>query len=228
MFQYIKERKTGMPLQQVLGYTEFFGLKIEVNSDVLIPRFETELLVDEVVKYIRNKTECYRGRILDLCTGSGAIAIALKKQLGDYAGVTATDISQKALVTAARNAAYNKANIEFLQGDLFEPLKGRDFQVIVCNPPYIPTADIASLQTEVKDFEPLTALDGGVDGLDYYRRIAAEFNDYLAENGIMFFECGMGQSQEIVKMFNKYRTKIVADYSGIDRIVIVSNVFLKR
>ena len=160
--------------------------------------------------------------ILDLCTGSGAIAIAVYKEAeknGRPIKMTAVDISEGALELAKENAEANEADILFLQSDLFTRIRGR-FDLIVSNPPYIPTAEIDTLQREVKDYEPHLALDGGADGLDIYRRIAAEAPKYLTRGGTLIMEVGAGQAADVVKMFrgNTY-SMVVQDFNGIDRYV---------
>jgi release factor glutamine methyltransferase len=160
--------------------------------------------------------------VLDLCTGSGAIAIAVKKETekrGLQIKMTAVDISADALALAKENAENNEADITFVQSDLFKRLRGR-FDVIVSNPPYIPTAVVDTLQTEVKNFEPRLALDGGEDGLDIYRRIAEDASRYLTRNGVLIMEVGEGEAQKVAKMFqaNAY-TMIVKDFNGVDRYV---------
>lgn len=211
------ERLTGRPLWYIIGDTNFCGYTIKVDERVLIPRPETEEMAMMAVACVEEE-----GSVLDLCTGSGAIAIAVKKELekrGVEAKVTATDISDDALALAKENAEANDADILFIKSDLFNRIRGR-FDVIVTNPPYIPTADLENLQKEVRDYEPKLALDGGEDGLDYYRRIAADAPKYLNRGGVLIMEVGIGEAQEIVRMFrsNTY-AMIVKDFNGIDRYV---------
>lgn len=211
------ERLTGRPLWYIIGDTNFCGYTIKVDERVLIPRPETEEMAMMVAACVEEE-----GSVLDLCTGSGAIAIAVKKELekrGVTAKVTATDISDDALALAKENAEANDADILFIKSDLFNRIRGR-FDVIVTNPPYIPTADLENLQREVRDYEPKLALDGGEDGLDYYRRIAADAPKYLNRGGVLIMEVGIGEAQEIVRMFrsNTY-AMIVKDFNGIDRYV---------
>lgn len=212
-----EERLTGRPLWYVYGDTNFCGYTIKVDERVLIPRPETEELVMHVVGSVTEECE-----ILDLCTGSGAIAIAIAKELEKRnvpASVTASDISEEALALARENAELNEANVQFVKSNLFERLRGR-YQVIVSNPPYIPTADIETLQREVKDFEPRLALDGGKDGLDFYRRIAKEAPKCLARGGMVILEVGDGQAEEVVRMFaHADYTMIVKDFANKDRFV---------
>jgi release factor-specific protein-(glutamine-N5) methyltransferase len=213
------ERLTGRPLWYIIGDTDFCGYKIKVDERVLIPRPETEELAMMVIAAAEEGNS-----ILDLCTGSGAIAIAVYKELeksNRKCKVTAVDISEDALALAKENAQENDAEIVFVQSDLFKRIRGR-FDIIVTNPPYIPSAEIETLQREVKDYEPRLALDGGEDGLDIYRRIAADASKYLNRGGTLLMEVGAGEAAEIVKLFkgNSY-AMIVQDFNGIDRYVKV-------
>lgn len=212
IMDYIKERATGKPLSYVLGDTSFYGIDIKCDERALIPRPETEELVKCVIENASNKKTC-----LDLCTGSGCIAIALKK-LGDFE-VTASDISESALALSKENAEKNNANISFIKSDMFENIEGV-FDVIVSNPPYIRSGDISSLQREVKDFEPKNALDGGDDGLNYYRIIAENASKYLNVDGMIFLEVGVDQAEDVKKLLEKdFDVEIEKDIEGIDRIV---------
>ena len=209
----VNQRITGRPLWYCVGNTDFFGYKIAVDERVLIPRPETELLVENALNFIdKNKT------VLDLCTGSGAIAVAVNKKSG--ARVVASDISEEAVTLAKENAISNGAEVEFVTGDLFDGLEGRRFDVIISNPPYVKSADISGLQREVKDYEPIIALNGGEDGLVFYRKISGRVKDFLNENGILFLECGFDQAHEVAKMFDGFSSvEIIKDYEGIERIV---------
>ena len=213
----VDERLTGRPLWYIIGDADFYGYTIKVDERVLIPRPETEELALQVIGAAESGFE-----ILDMCTGSGAIAIAVYKELqkkGISVKVTAADISDGALALAKENAEANEADIKFIKSNMFERVRGR-YNIIVSNPPYIPTADIEELQREVKDHEPRGALDGGADGLDFYRIIAKEAPKYLARGGIIMLEVGQGQAEEVVKLF-KYcdYSIIVKDMAGIDRFV---------
>ena len=213
------ERLKGRPLWYIIGDADFYGYTIKVDERVLIPRPETEELAAMVV------SAASKGQsVLDMCTGSGAIAVAVYKELeknGRPVSVTAVDISADALELAKENAELNGADIKFIQSDLFKRLRGR-FDIIVSNPPYIPTAEIQTLQREVKDYEPHLALDGGTDGLDMYRRIAEETTKYLNRGGMLIMEVGAGQAQEVVKMFKHCAyAMILKDLSGIERFVKV-------
>ena len=209
------ERLAGKPLWYILGDTEFYGYKIKVDGRVLIPRPETELLAEMAVKSVEEGD-----KVLDLCTGSGCIAIAVRKEVKDKEiSVVAADISAGALEVAAQNAKDNAAEIKFIESDLFSNIKGK-FNLIVCNPPYVRRSDIAGLAKEVKDHEPLSALDGGEDGLDFYRRLAAEAPKHLVRGGTLLMECGIGQAQAIVKLFGKFDyTMVSRDYNDVERFV---------
>lgn len=211
------ERLTGRPLWYIIGDTDFCGYKIKVDERVLIPRPETEELAMLVVGVAEEGQS-----VLDLCTGSGAIAVAVYKELEKYnrkVKMTATDISADALALAKENAEANDADILFIQSDLFSRIRGR-FDIIVSNPPYIPSADIEGLQKEVKDYEPRLALDGGKDGLDVYRKIAQESGKYLNRGGMIILEVGEGEAQEIIKLFKSASySMIIKDFNGVDRYV---------
>ncbi|MDR3293517.1 MAG: peptide chain release factor N(5)-glutamine methyltransferase [Clostridiales bacterium] len=215
---FIKKRKTGMPLQRVFGYTEFYGYKINVDGRVLSPRQETEILTERTAARITEiwteRTE--RVKVLDLCTGSGAIAIALKKLFGDRVEVTATDIDNGALQAAKENAAANNIEIRFLKSDIFDDLTGEIFDVIVSNPPYIRTDKIDGLDREVKDFDPRIALDGGADGLRFYTAISEGFREHLTPSGVLLLEIGQGQDTDVKNLFQS--AEFVKDYNGIKRV----------
>lgn len=213
IFELVGERIAGKPLQYILSETEFFGYPIKLNQNVLIPRFETELLCDYAMKEIRKES-----KVLDLCTGSGCIAVAIAKEKG--AQVTASDISPEAIEVAKENARINGVSVEFVESNLFAKVTGV-FDVIVSNPPYIRSGDIAGLERIVRDFEPRLALDGGADGLDFYRAIARDFEKFLAPKGYLFLEVGYDQAKEVAALFGKRDIKIIKDYSGIERIVRV-------
>jgi release factor glutamine methyltransferase len=208
----VNERITGRPLWYCIGDTEFYGYKIKVDERVLIPRPETELLV-----YTAKESLTSDKKVLDLCTGSGAIAISVRKETG--ANVTASDISEGALSLAKENAKINDASVNFVQSNLFENIEDK-FDMIISNPPYIKSGDIDTLQKEVKDFEPVLALDGGEDGLEFYRKIANQAKNHLNKGGILLLECGIGQAQGVADMLKDFGTvQIIKDYENIDRIV---------
>ena len=217
---YVKERISGRPLWYIVGNTEFYGFALDVDERVLIPRPETEELVEHALKDINENSE-----VLDLGTGSGAIAIAVKKLTN--AKVTAVDISDKAIKLAKLNASKNNAEIEFILSDMFDGVGNRKFDVIISNPPYIKSDDIQTLDTEVKSFEPILALDGGNDGLDYYRKIFQNASKHLENCGVLYLECGINQAQEIADIFSGYETEIFKDINGIDRIIKIKNTTLK-
>ncbi len=211
-----EERLTGKPLWYIFGDTEFYGYKIKVDERVLIPRPETELLVQQAIRTVEEGD-----KVLDLCTGSGAIAIALACEAAKdkNISVTAADISEDALEVARENARYNKANVTFVKSDLFDSVRGR-FNLITANPPYIKTKDIPALQREVRDHEPHIALDGGKDGLDFYRRIAEKLTRYLVHGGMLIMEVGEDQAQDVLKIFSKCDyAMVVKDLEGKERIV---------
>ena len=213
----VEERLTGRPLWYIIGDTDFMGYTLKVDERVLIPRPETEELVMLVVGGAEDGMN-----ILDLCTGSGAIAIATVKELEKRnvsVTVTASDVSEGALALAKENAELNGAAVKFVKSDLFARVRGR-YDIIVSNPPYIPSKDIDGLQREVKDFEPRLALDGGADGLDYYRRIAEDAPKYLAKGGSIILEVGIGEAKKVVKLFKHAEySMIIKDFAGIDRFV---------
>jgi release factor glutamine methyltransferase len=231
------------PIAYILGTQPFLGLEIEVNRSVLIPRPETELLVEEVLGLLETGYQGIRlsgGRIsgnqvirkqklkiLDLGTGSGCIAIALAKYLPN-AEVYAVDSSAKALAVAKRNAKKHKVSkrIKFICSNLFQKLKGNKFDLIVSNPPYIPSKVIPTLNKNVKDYEPIKALDGGKDGLEIIRKIIQQASEYLTPSGILALEIGFGQAREVRKLTAKAGFKsfeVIRDLAGIERIVIIRN-----
>ena len=214
----VEERLTGRPLWYIIGDTEFNGCRIKVDERVLIPRPETELLSDYAVKSIETGD-----KVLDLCTGSGCIAISIAKNCaGKRVSVTGADISDGALMLAEENAKLNGVNVEFVKSDLFNGVRGR-YNLIVCNPPYIKSGDIKNLQREVRSFEPKIALDGGEDGLEFYRRIAKNVRRYLAKDGILLLEYGEGQAEEILKLFeHRDYAMVMKDLSGTDRFIKIA------
>jgi len=223
LFQKLVERRLKRePLQQIVGHWGFWSFDLKVTRDVMVPRPETECLVEEALVLART---CGKGklRILDLGTGSGNIAIALAHELS-RAQVTATDISREALAVAKENAQILglEERIVFLQGDLFLPVARKRFDLIVSNPPYIPTAVIRSLDPEIRCFEPMIALDGGEDGLGFYRRIIAQAERHISSGGWLFLEAGDGQAQSAAEMMEEkgfQRIGTVKDLLGIPRVV---------
>lgn len=213
----VARRARREPLQHILGSQEFCGLEYEVTADVLIPRHDTEVLVAEA---IARQPDAHS--VLDIGTGSRCIAVTLQKRLSK-AVVTVTDISEAALTVARRNAEKHGAPVEFLMGSLFDPVAGRRFDLVVSNPPYIPTADIRSLDQEVRDYDPTAALDGGSDGLDIYKTLIPASVEHLNPEGWLLVEIGIGQTKDIVKLFQQtcsYGEPIIAlDTGGIERVV---------
>ena len=210
------------PLQYILGSSDFLGLKIQVGRGVLIPRPETELMAEYAVELIRT-SGVGRPTFLDLCTGSGCLALALAGAFPD-SQVTGIDISETAVDYARRNAGLNGvANAEFLSGHLFEPLgEAQLFDLIISNPPYIRTDDIIALQPEIKDWEPLNALDGGEDGLGFYREIIPASRQYIKDNGIIMLELGAGCDDAVGRMLDQAgynEVEVRKDYAGIKRII---------
>lgn len=218
-FVNIEKITKGIPLQHITHKQEFMKMDFFVNQDVLIPRQDTEILVEEVIKIAKKKN---RPKILDLCTGSGAIAISLKKFVPN-SDVYAVDISEKALEIARKNARKLEADVKFIKSNLFENLKKEKFDIIVSNPPYIKREDIMNLSEEVKN-EPQIALDGGIDGLDFYKKISEQAIEYLKLDSYLCFEIGYNQKNEVIQIIeNKHIYKNVyskKDLYGNDRIVI--------
>lgn len=212
----ISLRAKRIPLQHILGETEFMGLKFYVNQNVLCPRQDTEVLVEEVLRNLHDGM-----RILDMCTGSGCILLSLLHYSNDCQG-TGADISEEALQTARENALrLDVENACFIQSDLFEKVEGK-FDMIVSNPPYIETAQIEELMPEVRDYEPRMALDGGEDGLFFYRKIIGNAAKYLCGGGKLFFEigCKQGDAVKLMMLSSGFReVEIVKDYAGLDRVV---------
>lgn len=209
----LNRRVQGTPFSYITGEKEFMKLKFKVNENVLIPRPETEILVEEALKY---KPE----NVLDVCTGSGCIAISIA-YYSEQTNVSALDISKAALEIANENAKLNGVDVEFICSDLFENVN-RKYDIIVSNPPYIETSVIDTLEKEVKS-EPHIALDGGADGLEFYRRIAKEARKYLKENGTLLFEIGYNQGESVSKLLmdNDYKNvRIIKDLSENDRVCV--------
>lgn len=220
-FVNIEKLTKGIPLQHITHRQEFMKMDFFVDENVLIPRPDTEILVEEVIKIAQKYNS---PRILDLCTGSGAIAISLKKFVPN-ADITAVDISEKALEIAQKNAEKLEAKINFVKSDLFDKLDNKKFDIIVSNPPYIRKDEIKKLSEEVQK-EPKIALDGGEDGLDFYRIIAKDGEDLLNEDGYIFLEIGYKQKSDVIKIFEKEKYKDIVykkDLSGNDRVVEVYN-----
>lgn len=218
---WIRQRAEHIPLQQLTGEQGFMGLTFSVNEHVLIPRQDTEILVEEVLKELHDGM-----RVLDMCTGSGCILLSLLHYSNDCEGL-GVDLSAEALEVAGRNVLKvltpEKAeHAHFLQSDLFEKVEGK-FEIIVSNPPYIASAEVEKLMPEVRDHEPRMALDGTEDGLYFYRRIIEEAGKHLVSSGMLFFEIGYDQGQAVSELMRTggYReVQVVQDYAGLDRVVL--------
>lgn len=212
-----KKMADGTPLQYALGYCEFYGIKISVNKNVLIPRPETEELVEKAIAVIKDKqTQC---DVLDLCTGSGAIAVAIAKNTN--AKVSACDVSVGAIDVALANSLNTGVRVDFSKGDMWSAVANKTFDVIVSNPPYIPTSDVQKLDSKVRDFEPQLALDGDSDGLKFYRIIENKLDEHLKDEGVLLLEFGVNQADDIKRIFEKYDVEILKDLEGIERIAVV-------
>lgn len=222
----IGQRALRIPLQQLTGVCEFMGLDFLVNENVLIPRQDTEILVEEVMKYVHDGF-----RILDMCTGSGCILLSLLHYSNDCVGV-GVDFSEKALQVARQNGCklsrenhpsgnFSMDNVTFLHSDLFENVEGK-FEIIVSNPPYIQSEVIEGLMEEVRDHEPRMALDGGADGLMFYRKITADSRQFLCGGGMLFFEIGYDQKEAVMELMREAgfsHVTAVKDFAGLDRVV---------
>ncbi|MFA5089859.1 MAG: peptide chain release factor N(5)-glutamine methyltransferase [Candidatus Omnitrophota bacterium] len=236
----LKRRLKGEPVQYILGKAEFMGLEFRVNKDVLIPRPETEILVEAALKELAVIPEqSLSVNVLEIGTGSGCIAVSLaKSRPGQNLKITATDISEKALRVARENAVLNRVDdkIEFMQGDLFPSslsvntpgaINKGQYALCVSNPPYIPDALIAGLPHEVR-CEPSVALAAGRDGLDFYRRITSSIGPYLKEGGLLMLEMGYGQADCVTNIFKQARNftviELIKDYSGISRVIVAKKI----
>lgn len=213
----VKLRCTRVPLQHITGVQEFMGMEFFVNKNVLIPRQDTEVLVETTLEYIQRKKPV---KVLDLCTGSGCIAVSIAK-LVENTEVFAADISEKALQVAKENNKRNGTNVTFILSDLFENIEGM-FDVIVSNPPYIRTAVIQELMEEVREHDPWIALDGHEDGLKFYRDITENGKKHLNPGGKIFYEIGFDQGEEVRNILEMNGFKdihVIKDLSGNDRVV---------
>lgn len=232
----LKRRMSGEPIQYILGKAEFMGLEFKVDENVLIPRPETEILVEKVIDLVHSSSrQVIDGQakfmvqsILDIGTGSGCIAVSLAKFIPN-ASITAVDISEKAIEAAKQNALLNNVKINFLVSDLFSnnELRAMGYELIVSNPPYILGAEIESLQPEVRR-EPRIALDGGRDGLDFYRRIISSAPVYLKTRGFLIMEIGFNQRKKIENIFQKSGNfeiiEFIKDYNNLDRIILARKI----
>lgn len=213
--ELIERRLQHESMDSILGFTEFLDLIIPFNRETLTPRQETEIMVDSIIKENIGRQNL---KILDLCSGSGCIGLALSKHL--KAKVCLADVSKDALEISKTNAQLNNVNVNFVQSNMFENIKEK-FDIIVSNPPYIPTKDLKSLETEVREYDPVIALDGGEDGLDFYRIIASEVAGFLKDKGLIYLEFGICEANDIKKLLEKdfENIEIIKDYSGIDRYI---------
>ena len=225
----VKLRERHVPLDKIIGYKEFYNLKIPFNRNVLTPRYETELLTDMLIKDIRKNFKKEPPSILDLCSGSGCIGLAIASETG--ANVTLADISPKAIKISKKNNKLNNklrlkdnkppTSVNFVVSDLFADIEYK-FDIIVCNPPYIKSQDLQMLEIEVRDFDPILALDGGRDGLDFYRRVISEAPKFLNDGGKIYLEVGVNQADKVEKLLSKEfeNIEIHKDLAQIDRFII--------
>lgn len=214
----LNKRKAKMPVDKIFGRAYFYGLEFKIDNGVLAPRQDSEILVETALKYIKQggiKTA------LDLCTGSGCLAISIAKNA--KLDMTAADISAHALGLAKQNAKTNGVAVKFIKSDMFSSLTGK-FDLIVCNPPYIESETIKNLDDEVKLFDPLLALDGGADGLDFYRTICAQAKRFLRSGGLLILEIGYNQKRVVKSLFSGYKfLEGVVDLGGNDRVLVFKN-----
>lgn len=221
---FVKRRIAREPISYIIGCREFWSLDFKVTPEVLVPRPETEILLEQLMAIHSDRADKEIVRILDVGTGSGNIAVVAAKEIPDCR-VTAVDISPSALAIAQENSRSHRVaeQIQFILGDLFENVTGQ-FDYILSNPPYIPLRDLEMLMPDVRDYEPRTALNGGLDGLDYYKRIIPGAWDHLKDNGVLIMEIGMDQAMDIrylIESYGKYvETQVIRDYSGRDRVLI--------
>ena len=213
-------RKKRVPLEYITHYTEFMGLPFYVDPSVLIPRQDTECVVETALDILKEDLKDTGADALDLCTGSGCIAVSLAK-LGKVKSVTATDKSAEALQVASKNAAINHLDIRFLQGDMWDPIDAR-FDLIISNPPYIRDDVMPTLMEEVRDYEPVMALNGGEDGLFFYRCITEKIGVFLRKGGSLIFEIGYDQGEDVALLMREAGLtdiEVKKDYAGCDRVV---------
>ena len=217
-----KHIKEDVPLSHLVGFEYFYDRKFKVTKDVLSPRMETEELIYKVIEYVKasNKNNF---KILDLCTGSGIVAITLKKELSQFSiDVVASDISEEAIKVSKENAQSHDATIKFIQSDIFNNIADK-FDIIVSNPPYIDRKDEVTMQDNVLKYDPHLALFAEEEGMYFYRKIIEQANDYLNENGVMFFEIGYDQKDKIIKLadINGYSAEVYKDINGRDRMAFL-------
>ena len=217
-----KHIKEDVPLSHLVGFEYFFDRKFKVTKDVLSPRMETEELIYKVVEYVK-ATKKNNLKILDLCTGSGIIAITLKKELEQVlVDVIASDISEEAIEVAKENAQSHDATIKFVKSDIFNNIDDK-FDIIVSNPPYIDRKDEVTMKDNVLKYDPHLALFAEEEGMYFYRKIIEQANDYLNENGVIFFEIGYDQKDKIIKLadMNGYSAEVYKDINGRDRMAFL-------
>ena len=217
-----KHIKEDVPLSHLVGFEYFYDRKFKVTKDVLSPRMETEELIYRVVEYVKS-TKKNNLKILDLCTGSGIIAITLKKELSQFSiDVVASDISEEAIKVAKENAQSHDTTIKFIQSDIFDNIADK-FDIIVSNPPYIDRKDEVTMQDNVLKYDPHLALFAEEEGMYFYRKIIEQANDYLNENGVIFFEIGYDQKDKIIKLadLNGYSAEVYKDINGRDRMAFL-------
>ncbi len=217
--EVLKRRGAGEPSQYIRGKVDFFDCSFTVTTDVLIPRQETEILVDKISRYLSAIPNLHQKKLWDICTGSGCIGIALKKRFPELQ-VTLSDISEKALAVAKKNAEAAAVEVEVLQGDLFHPFQGRKTDFLVCNPPYIAEKEYESLEREVKNFEPKLALIAGETGEEIYRRMAQDLRKFIQSPGKAWFEIGTNQGNALIDLFKSSGFDSILlekDWSGQDR-----------
>lgn len=223
--ELLNKRCRHVPFAYITGYKEFMKLNFLVNENVLIPRADTEILVEEAIRICKDELKQKESiKVLDMCTGSGCIAISIAKSVSN-ASVSAVDISDEALKVAKENAKQNDVSVEFIQSDLFTKLDSQEFDLIVSNPPYIKSDVVSTLEEEVKEHEPILALDGGKDGLDFYKKISKIAKYYLSSNGYLIFEIGFDEAEELQNVLTKdgyNNIRVLKDYSGNDRVVIAN------
>ena len=217
-----KHIKEDVPLSHLVGFEYFYDRKYKVTKDVLSPRMETEELIYKVIEYVKASSK-NNFKILDLCTGSGIIAITLKKELSQFSiDVVASDISEEAIKVSKENAQSHDATIKFIQSDIFDNIADK-FDIIVSNPPYIDRKDEVTMQDNVLKYDPHLALFAEEEGMYFYRKIIEQANDYLNENGVMFFEIGYDQKDKIIKLadLNGYSAEVYKDINGRDRMAFL-------
>ena len=217
-----KHIKEDVPLSHLVGFEYFYDRKYKVTKDVLSPRMETEELIYKVIEYV-NASNKNKFKILDLCTGSGIIAITLKKELEQVSvDIIASDISEEALEVAKENSQSHDATIKFIKSDIFNNIDDK-FDIIVSNPPYIDRKDEVTMQDNVLNYDPHLALFAEEEGMYFYRKIIEQANDYLNENGVMFFEIGYNQKDKIIKLadMNGYSAEVYKDINGRDRMAFL-------